>query len=201
LTSRRSIRENSVGLKSSFSRPRRAIFSRTTPRNLTSYRWPSSGAVAGWSSGSFVDRREKLSRYDGIVTAGITTSDELIVVHRALDAVNEEPIGSCTEGVGKLVEDVETRIRDAAFDFRDGLTADAGGIGKGGLGKPDSGSFDNDMDTKYLPRRRSHGREWALNHVRALPRESGGKRRGPRSGVRALSVLPTNGNVNHWRQL
>jgi hypothetical protein len=46
---------------------------------------------------------------------------------------NEKAVDGDTEGVDDAIDDVEAGVGGSAFDFRDRLPAEAGGIGECGL--------------------------------------------------------------------
>jgi hypothetical protein len=123
--------------------------------SLTSHARASSVAESPGTTGRFFDCVEELEGVDGVVASGGSTSLQFIVIHSARLAVNEELVDENAEGAGEPVEDVETRVDDAALDVGDILATNTGGFRESGLREPGSGPLENEVPAKYLPRWRS----------------------------------------------
>jgi hypothetical protein len=105
----------------------------TARLSLTSHPRSSSVAEPPCSAGSLFDCVERFKGVDGVFASGSTTSSKLIVVHKSRIVENEKAVDGDTEGVDDAIDDVEAGVGGSAFDFRDRLPAEAGGIGECGL--------------------------------------------------------------------
>jgi len=72
--------------------------------------------------------------------------------------LNEKAIDRDPEGAGDLVEHVDRQVGGGAFDVRDRLSGDAGGVGERGLRETRSGSLDDEIPGEKLSRGGSGGR-------------------------------------------
>jgi hypothetical protein len=111
----------------------------------------------------------EIARVDELVTCGISTPQQFGFVNNAGKRWLEQTVNRDPERPDDFIEDVERDVCGTAFDVGDGLSSDAGSFGERGLRESGSCSGDDEVATKYLPRRRSS--DWLNGGHRSTPDE------------------------------